>query len=50
MWGAMIDYWLYTGDTSYNAVVTQAMLFQVGANQDYMPLNQTKSLGNDDQG
>ncbi|KAJ9623277.1 hypothetical protein H2203_006217 [Taxawa tesnikishii (nom. ined.)] len=50
MFGAMIDYWYYTGDTSYNDVVTQAMLFQVGPDEDYMPPNQTKSEGNDDQG
>lgn len=49
MWGAMIDYWHFTGDTTYNDVVTQAMLFQVGPNQDYMPPNYTASLGNDDQ-
>ncbi len=47
--GALIDYWYYTGDTSYNEVTTQAMLFQVGDNQNYEPTNQSKSLGNDDQ-
>ncbi|KAI1658054.1 glycoside hydrolase family 76 protein [Daldinia decipiens] len=50
LWGAMIDYWHYTGDTTYNDVVTQAMLWQVGPNRDYMPPNVTASLGNDDQG
>ncbi|PSR83511.1 glycoside hydrolase [Coniella lustricola] len=50
LWGAMIEYWHYTGDTTYNDVVTQAMLWQVGPNQDYMPPNVTVSLGNDDQG
>jgi mannan endo-1,6-alpha-mannosidase len=50
MWGTMIDYWYITGDTSYNDVVEQALLFQVGPNEDYMPPNQSKSLGNDDQG
>lgn len=49
LWGAMIDYWHYTGDTTYNDVVTQALLFQVGPNRDYMPPNVTASLGNDDQ-
>lgn len=39
-----------TGDTTYNEIVTQAMLFQVGPDRDYMPPNQTKSEGNDDQG
>ncbi|POS75999.1 glycosyl hydrolase family 76 [Diaporthe helianthi] len=39
LWGAMIDYWHFTGDSTYNDVVTQAMLFQVGPNRDYMPPN-----------
>lgn len=49
LWGAMIDYWHFTGDATYNDVVTDAMLFQVGPNKDYMPPNVTASLGNDDQ-
>ncbi|KAJ9156504.1 Mannan endo-1,6-alpha-mannosidase [Pleurostoma richardsiae] len=50
MWGTMIDYWHLTGDTTYNDVVTAAILWQVGPNQDFMPPNVTASLGNDDQG
>ncbi|KAM0333394.1 hypothetical protein ACHAQA_002055 [Verticillium albo-atrum] len=50
MWGAMMDYWHLTGDDTYNDVVTQAMLWQVGEGRDYMPSNVTMSLGNDDQG
>ncbi|KAG5930326.1 hypothetical protein E4U42_002067 [Claviceps africana] len=50
MWGTLIDYWYWTGDTTFNKEVTQAMLFQVGENKDYMPRNVTASLGNDDQG
>lgn len=50
MFGTMIDYWYYTGDSTYNDVTSQALLFQVGPNDDYMPPNQTKSEGNDDQG
>ncbi|KAJ2991725.1 hypothetical protein NUW58_g2413 [Xylaria curta] len=50
LWGTMIDYWHLTGDTTYNEVVTQAMLWQVGPNRNYMPPNVTASLGNDDQG
>jgi mannan endo-1,6-alpha-mannosidase len=50
MFGAMIDYWYYTGDSSYNDVTTQAMLWQTGPNADYMTPNQTKTEGNDDQG
>jgi mannan endo-1,6-alpha-mannosidase len=50
MFGAMVDYYYYTGDTIYNDVTTQALLFQVGPDDDYMPPNQTKTEGNDDQG
>ncbi|KAI4125427.1 MAG: hypothetical protein LQ347_005385 [Umbilicaria vellea] len=50
MFGTLIDYWYYTGDATYNEVTTQAMLFQVGPDNDYMPPNQTKTEGNDDQG
>lgn len=49
MFGALISYWYNTGDTTYNAITTQAMLFQVGSDIDFMPLNQTSSMGNDDQ-
>ncbi|EON66366.1 hypothetical protein W97_05463 [Coniosporium apollinis CBS 100218] len=49
MFGALIDYWYYTGDTTYNEITTQAMLHQVGPNVDYMPPNQSRTLGNDDQ-
>lgn len=45
----MINYWYYTGDTTYNDVTQQAMLHQAGDEGDFMPDNQTKTLGNDDQ-
>jgi Glycosyl hydrolase family 76 len=47
---AFIDYWRYTGDDSFNDIVTQSLLWQVGPNWDYMPPNQTSSEGNDDHG
>ena len=50
MWGALIDYWRFTGDDSYNDVTTQAVLWQAGPGADYMNPNVTASLGNDDQG
>ena len=50
MWGAMMDYWYYTGDDSYNQVIIEAMVHQAGHNRDFMPKNWTASLGNDDQG
>lgn len=50
MWGSLMDYWYYTGDSTYNEVTMQGMLFQTGDNHDYLPPNQTKGMGNDDQG
>lgn len=49
MWGALINYWQYTGDSSYNDVVSQALVFQRGADNDYNPANQSRSMGMDDQ-
>lgn len=49
MFGSLIDYWYFTGDTTYNDITVQAMLHQAGPNADFMPQNQTKTLGNDDQ-
>jgi mannan endo-1,6-alpha-mannosidase len=45
----MIRYWALTGDDTYNSLVGEAMLFQVGPEYEYMPPNQTKVEGNDDQ-
>ncbi|KAH9889236.1 glycoside hydrolase family 76 protein [Xylariomycetidae sp. FL2044] len=50
MMGALIDYWYYTGDTTYNDLTMQGLLHQVGPYNDYMPPNQTLTEGNDDQG
>ena len=50
MFGTLIDYWYYTDDVTYNQLVTEGMQFQVGPNRDFMPPNQTKAEGNDDQG
>ncbi|KAH8804955.1 glycosyl hydrolase family 76-domain-containing protein [Xylogone sp. PMI_703] len=49
LWGAMIDYFHYTGDDTYNNVTTQALLSQVGPEFDYMMPNHQKDEGNDDQ-
>lgn len=49
MFGALINYWQYTGDSSYNDVVSQALLFQVGPDQNYNPPNQSSDMGVDDQ-
>jgi mannan endo-1,6-alpha-mannosidase len=49
MFGSLVEYWYYTGDESYNNATTQALLHQVGPDNNYMPTNQTSTLGNDDQ-
>jgi mannan endo-1,6-alpha-mannosidase len=49
MWGAMVDYYHYTGDPSYNEVTTQALLSQVGPSSDFMMPNHKGDEGNDDQ-
>jgi mannan endo-1,6-alpha-mannosidase len=48
-WDSLINYWALTGDDTYNDRVSEAMLFQVGPDYNYMPPNQSASLGNDDQ-
>lgn len=49
-WGSMLDYQYYTGDDTYNDLLKSSMLFQTGADWDFMPMNQTTTEGNDDQG
>jgi mannan endo-1,6-alpha-mannosidase len=49
MFGSLIDYWYYTGDKQYNDITTAGLLWQVGSNEAFMPANQTKDEGNDDQ-
>ncbi|GKZ37544.1 hypothetical protein AbraIFM66950_009129 [Aspergillus brasiliensis] len=48
MFMTLIQYWYWTGDSSYNEVTTQGMLWQKGDN-DYFPANDSNYLGNDDQ-
>jgi mannan endo-1,6-alpha-mannosidase len=49
MFGTLIDYWYYTGDDSYNQITIEGMMHQAGPDADFMPENQTKTEGNDDQ-
>ncbi|KAF3770944.1 family 76 glycoside hydrolase [Cryphonectria parasitica EP155] len=50
MFGTLVDYWFLTKDETYLNVTSQALLHQVGDNNDFMPTNQTRTEGNDDQG
>ncbi|KAL9129393.1 MAG: hypothetical protein Q9175_007306 [Cornicularia normoerica] len=49
MWGWMVEYWHYTSDTSYNEVVSQAILAQASPTDDFMMSEEAGQLGNDDQ-
>ncbi|KAL9616208.1 MAG: hypothetical protein Q9160_008898 [Pyrenula sp. 1 TL-2023] len=49
-WNGLLDNAYMTGNHGYNNISTQALLAQRGPNDDFMPLNQTKNEGNDDQG
>ncbi|KAI0973912.1 putative glycosyl hydrolase [Xylaria arbuscula] len=49
MWGALLDYWHWTGDDQFNNVTYQGLLFQAGPNKDFVNNNWSFSLGNDDQ-
>lgn len=48
-WNSMLSYWYYTGNTTYNSIIMEALLAQTGEDWDYMPTNQTTTEGNDDQ-
>ena len=43
IWGSLIDYWNYTGDTQYVRLVQEALLSQMGPHRDYMNPTQTKT-------
>lgn len=49
MWGALINYWQYTGDSSYNDMISTAIQFQKGEDDNFNPVNQSRSMGIDDQ-
>ncbi|KAI0190954.1 mannan endo-1,6-alpha-mannosidase DCW1-like protein [Xylaria flabelliformis] len=49
MWGALLDYRHTMGDKQFDDIISTALLFQVGPNNDFMPPNWTASMGNDDQ-
>lgn len=50
MFGTFIDYWCYTDDSTYNGATLQAIVHQAASTRDFMPKNQTRTEGNDDQG
>lgn len=48
--GSLLDQWYMCEDTSNENLLFEALISQVGDNYDYVPLNQTETEGNDDQG
>ncbi|KAF2111056.1 putative glycosyl hydrolase [Lophiotrema nucula] len=48
-WNALIEYSSLTGDKQYNKIVAAALNAQSSDDLNFMPPNQTKTLGNDDQ-
>lgn len=48
-WGSLIDYTFYMENDTYVDIIKQALVYQVGDNYNYVPLNQLTTEGNDDQ-
>ncbi|KKY27333.1 putative glycosyl hydrolase [Phaeomoniella chlamydospora] len=48
-WGALINYWYYTGDDTYNDITRTGLAAQISSTNDFMPKAETFNLGNDDQ-
>jgi mannan endo-1,6-alpha-mannosidase len=49
VWNALVGYSYLTGDSTYDDIVSEALQFQLGDFDAYMPPNQTSVIGNDDQ-
>ncbi|GME98850.1 unnamed protein product, partial [[Candida] boidinii] len=48
-WGGIIDTWYFCQNDTYEQVIMDALLHQVGSGDDYIPANQSMTEGNDDQ-
>ncbi|KAJ9622214.1 hypothetical protein H2204_011562 [Knufia peltigerae] len=48
-WSGMMEYWHYTGDNSYNNVMTEALVSQLGPANDFNMPSEVLDEGNDDQ-
>lgn len=49
MWGSLINYWQYTGDSTYNQHVIDGLLAQRGPRDNFNPPEHASSMGIDDQ-
>lgn len=50
LWSTLLDHWRYTGDETYNGLISQGLLHQKGPNNDFIHHNWTASLSEDDLG
>ncbi|EEQ38762.1 Mannan endo-1,6-alpha-mannosidase DCW1 [Clavispora lusitaniae] len=48
-WGSMLEYTIYMENDTYTDLIKEALLYQVGDDFNYIPLNQSTTEGNDDQ-
>ena len=44
-WDSLINYWAYTGDDAHVETIQRALVHQTGSDNNFMPANQTRSLG-----
>lgn len=49
-WGSLIDFTVFTENDTFVPLIKQALLYQTGEDNNYVPLNQSLTEGNDDQG
>lgn len=47
--GSLIDYTFFFQNTTYESVIIESIMYQKGDDNNFMPLNQTTTEGNDDQ-
>lgn len=49
VWGGLIDYSIFMKNDTFVDTIKQAMVYQTGDDNNYIPLNQSTTEGNDDQ-
>ena len=47
-WGALINYWYYTGDDTYNDITRTGLAAQISSTNDFMPKAETFNLVSSD--
>ncbi len=49
LWTSLIDYRNRSGDTTYDETIMRGIQWQTGPTEDFMPLNWSATIANDDQ-